>query len=76
MTNPLTRKLVNNSPVDDDAIMLNISECKNLLTCAGFKNISGKYIVFFPKQLAGLRFLDKFISRIPLGAQHMTCGGK
>ncbi len=76
MKNPLTRKLVNNSPVDKDAFTLDMSECKNLLASSGFKNISGKYIVFFPKQLACLRFLDKFISHVPLGAQYMTSGEK
>ena len=76
LKNPLTRKIVMNSKVDENAIMLEPSECKNLLRDAGFRDISSKYIVFFPKQLAFLRFMDKIFSRVPLGAQYMTYGIK
>ena len=76
MKNPLTRKVVLNSDIDRDAIMLEASECRKLLKDADFDGVSGRYIVFFPKQLASLRFLDRFISWLPLGAQYMAFGIK
>lgn len=76
MKNFLTRKIVNDSIVDREAIMLKSGECIDLLTHAGFRNINNKYIVFFPKQLGKLRFLDKFISWLPFGAQYLTIGEK
>ncbi|MBQ9627643.1 MAG: class I SAM-dependent methyltransferase [Synergistaceae bacterium] len=76
MKNPLTRKVVLNSEVDADAIMLAPDECINLLKEANFKDISNRYIEFFPKQLESLRFLDDYFSRLPLGSQFMTIGTK
>ena len=76
MTNPLMRKFVNSLSLDANAVMLKPRECINLLTHAGFRNINNKYVIFFPKQLSRLRFLDKFISWLPLGAQYLTIGEK
>ena len=78
MKNPLTRKIVTckDNKVDADAVMLDVQECRDLLKGAGFRNITGQYIEFFPKQLAFMRFVDRFISWLPLGAQHMTSGTK
>ena len=74
--NPLTNRIVKNSPVDEEKFMLTPSECKRLLEKAGFLNIFSRYIVFFPKQLSFLRFIDQFIPWLPLGAQHLTYGYK
>ena len=76
MKNPLTRKVVTHSEVDRDAIMLEPSESIKLLEASGFTGISSKYIVFFPKQLACFRFMDRYISWLPLGAQYMASGIK
>ena len=76
MKNPLTRKVVMNSKVDSDAIMLVPGECINLLKDSGFSDISARYIEFFPKQLERLRFLDDYLSWLPLGSQFMTVGTK
>ena len=76
MKNPLTRKVVMNSEVDSDAIMLNPSECIDLLKGSDFHDISNRYIEFFPKQLERFRFLDDYLSWLPLGSQFMTTGTK
>ena len=76
MKNPLTRKLVTYSEIDRDAVMLEPSESRELLEAAGFTGISRKYIVFFPKQLSCFRFMDRYISWLPLGAQYMVYGSK
>ena len=76
MKNPLTRKVVLNSEVDSDAIMLNPSECIDLLKVSEFHDISNRYIEFFPKQLERLRFLDDYFSWLPLGSQFITLGTK
>ena len=76
MKNPLTRKVVTHSEVDRYAVMLEPLESIKLLEDTGFTGISCKYIVFFPKQLAFFKFMDRYISWLPLGAQYMASGIK
>ncbi len=75
MINPLTRKSVAECPFDNDATMLSVNECKNLVNI-NFKNVHRKYITFFPKQLSFMRDLDSYIGWLPLGAQYMIVGEK
>ena len=76
MINPLTRKAVDSCEFDEEAIMLRPSECQALLRGEGFSDISSRYIVFFPKQLERLRFIEKYIHWLPLGAQFITFATK
>jgi SAM-dependent methyltransferase len=72
--NPLTRKVVNECPFDEDAILLKSSESAKLLADAGFRQAKISYIVFFPKAMAGFRPLESYLSWLPLGAQYVAHG--
>ena len=69
--NPLTRIIFNNSPLDKNAEMIPLKKIVKLAQMAGMKVVRKKYTLFFPKQLFFLRFIEKFIGWIPIGAQYM-----
>jgi len=70
--NPLTRKAVRDCTFDADAILLPRRELLGLASGAGFSGIGARYIVFFPAALAGLRWLEPRLGRIPIGAQYVV----
>jgi SAM-dependent methyltransferase len=72
--NPLTRKVVRECPFDEDAVLLPRRETLTLLADAGFRDIKSDYIVFFPRMLAALRPLERWLSRLPAGAQYAARG--
>lgn len=74
--NPLTLKAVRECPFDDDAILLPKRESVHLMRDAGFEMVETDFIVFFPRMLAGLRPLERFLTKIPLGAQYAVIGRK
>lgn len=74
MLNPVTRKVVRECPFDDDAILLPRSETLGLLRDAGLAHGDARYIVFFPRMLAFLRPLERFMGWLPAGAQYVACG--
>lgn len=74
MKNPLTRRSVNACPFDQGAVMLTLQESRNLLQQAGFREVHSRYITFFPLAFARLRFFDKFLGWLPLGAQYLIIG--
>ena len=72
--NPLTKKSIDACPLDNDAIMLNKKEAKELLKNFGI--VRSKYITFWPQKLKFLRCIDRFIGWLPFGAQFMCVGIK
>jgi ubiquinone/menaquinone biosynthesis C-methylase UbiE len=72
--NPLTRKVVNDCPFDDDAILLPRRETTTLLRNAGFEDVEADYIVFFPQALAALRPIERHLGWLPAGAQYAVHG--
>lgn len=72
--NPLTRRVVDSCPFDDDAILLRPREVRSVLTEAGASAVKQDYIVFFPRALAALRPLEPALGFFVLGAQTMTVG--
>lgn len=74
--NPLTQKVVRDCPFDDDAILLPRSESLQLFRGAGLRDVELDYIVFFPRQLAFLRPVEKALGWFPLGAQYVVQGRK
>jgi 2-polyprenyl-3-methyl-5-hydroxy-6-metoxy-1,4-benzoquinol methylase len=72
--NPLTRKVVRESPLDTGVVLLPFPETLSYLKNAGFKKLQLNYIVFFPKFFSGLRSLEPFLSWLPLGAQYTAIG--
>ena len=72
--NPLTRKIVRESPLDKGVVLLPSAEPFSYLKTAGFHSIQLNYIVFFPKMFSALRWLEPLLSKFPLGAQYAIIG--
>jgi SAM-dependent methyltransferase len=74
--NPLTRRAVAMCPFDDDAILLWPWDAQRLLRGAGLHDVRLRFIVFLPRALAALRWLEPRLGFVPLGAQIMAVGRK
>jgi 2-polyprenyl-3-methyl-5-hydroxy-6-metoxy-1,4-benzoquinol methylase len=72
--NPLTRQAVATCAFDHDAILLWPGEVRRRLRTAGLARVRQDYVVFFPRSLAKLRFLEPRLHWLFLGAQTMTVG--
>lgn len=72
--NPITRYIVANNSIDEDAILLKPNITQKLLRKSGFLNIKTRYIIFTPFSGSFFRFLDNILRRLPLGAQYYTIG--
>lgn len=68
--NPLTVRVVNNCPFDEDAVLLPASELVSLSRDAGFQHVDKQYIVFFPRALSLLRPFEPTLAWLPFGAQY------
>lgn len=69
--NPLTRRAVSLCPFDEGVVLLSSGEVRAL--CASvLRAPCTDYIVFFPRWLAWLRPLERFLEWCPAGAQHVT----
>jgi len=72
--NPLTRRAVAMCPFDDDAILLWPWQALALLRRSGLRDVRLQFIVFLPRVLAALRWLEPHLGAVPLGAQVMLAG--
>ena len=68
--NPLTRWVFERCVFDIDAEMVLPCDALNMGKIAGFRSIDLEYTLFFPRPLRMLRPLERWISKIPLGAQY------
>jgi len=66
--NPLTRRVVRQTPIDRNAILVPAAECLRRLRTAGAIRPRLHFQLFTPPRLRFLRPLDSLLSRIPLGA--------
>ena len=74
--NPMTLHAVNTCPFDANAVLLKRSQVRNILREAGMEVVKQEYRVYFPAFLKLLRPLEKYLVRLPLGAQHFVVGKK
>jgi SAM-dependent methyltransferase len=74
--NPGTRLVMSRIPFDRDAIMVWPGEANRLLQSAGFTVVKTDFQFIFPRMLKGLRFMEPWLSRLPLGAQYQVLGRK
>jgi trans-aconitate methyltransferase len=73
--NPGARLVMKRIPFDRDARMLSAARTRRLLQTAGFSTLPPtRFLFFFPRQLARLRFAEPWLSRFPLGAQYCVIG--
>ena len=68
--NPGTRYVMSRCPFDADAITLAPPEARQILADAGFRILSLNFLFIFPRLLSPLRALERFVARLPFGAQY------
>lgn len=68
--NPLTVKAVNTCEFDVNAKLITARNMKEACVEAGFFNVDVRFRIFFPHVLAKLRSLEKYLTRVPFGAQY------
>lgn len=68
--NPLTLWIVNTCPIDKDAVLLNPSKLKNLMSHSDLKLEAVKSILFTPFKGKLFENFDQMMGWLPLGAQY------
>lgn len=70
--NPLTRKVVNECPFDEDAVLLKPSYHKSIIDKSEFNLVKLNYTLFLPRHKLFKLFLpiEKLLSWCPIGAQY------
>lgn len=68
--NPLTVRVVNNCPFDENAKLIRASVMAQRCRDAGYKDVKVRYRVFFPGFLKVFRFAEGMLSWLPLGGQY------
>jgi len=68
--NPLTIKTVKSCRMDENAILLKPSYTGEILSESGFTWREMRFFLFFPRLLNFLIPLEKFLKKLPLGAQY------
>jgi SAM-dependent methyltransferase len=68
--NPLTRQAVGSCAFDRDAVLIRAGTMRARLRAAGFAAPALAYRLFFPRALAKLRPLERYLTGLPLGAQY------
>jgi len=74
--NPLTSKIVRSCELDRNAVMVSPVYAYKLLRKSGFEWQRIRFKLFFPKALSFLIPLEKYLSKIPFGAQYYLISGK
>ncbi|HEY0205709.1 MAG TPA: class I SAM-dependent methyltransferase [Acetobacteraceae bacterium] len=68
--NPLTRHAVNTCPFDVNARLIGAGRLARLCLQAGWRRPRVRYHLFFPRAMAALRPLERWLSFVPCGAQY------
>lgn len=72
--NPLTRKVVRNCAFDRDAVLLTMTQTRQLLTAAGCANVTTRSILTLPPIGGFVEKLDGLFAKLPLGSQYRATG--
>jgi len=72
--NPLTRLAVARCEFDGDAVLLGPKRAVALLEGAGLRIVSRRYILFLPWRRRAFRWIERYLTRLPLGAQYIVVG--
>jgi SAM-dependent methyltransferase len=70
------RYVMSKIPFDRNAVMLTARQSRLLLRAAGFEAISTHYLFLWPRFLRFLRCTERYLSRLPLGAQYQLLANK
>lgn len=68
--NPGTRLVMSRIPFDKDAVTITAPEVRRHLRDAGLRPTETGYLFYFPRFLRALRFTERYLTRLPLGAQY------
>jgi SAM-dependent methyltransferase len=68
--NPLTVRAVNTCEFDENARLMTPLRLRKLFGEAGWNKIGHEYRIFYPRSFARLRFTEKWLNWLPLGAQY------
>jgi SAM-dependent methyltransferase len=74
--NPLVRRVVANTPIDENAILLDAREVQEGLLGSGRYELETDYLMFMPPGIGWLRFVDRTLAWLPLGAQYAVAARK
>jgi SAM-dependent methyltransferase len=74
--NPITRRIVNECPYDEDAVLLSARELRGRLAAAGLQFRKQGYALFFPPKLAAFVRLEPLLAWLPLGGQYWVCAAR
>lgn len=74
--NPLTQHAIDTCPFDENAVLIRGATMRKRIRNAGFTRTALAYRVFFPRVLAWLRPLERFLTALPLGAQYYVWARK
>ncbi len=74
--NPVTAKAVRECPFDRGAVLLSPLYARRAVRRAGLCILAQRFTLFFPRKLAALAPLERFIGFLPLGAQYYILAGR
>lgn len=74
--NPLMVRSMKNNPFDRDAKVVSSGYMKKNIEHVGFQFNAVNYYFFFPRWLKFLRFTEKYLKWLPVGAQYFVWGTK
>jgi ubiquinone/menaquinone biosynthesis C-methylase UbiE len=74
--NPLTVAAVRDCPFDENAVLLRAGKLGAAKRKAGWNSTRIVYRMFFPRALAFARPLERFLRKLPLGAQYFVMARK
>ena len=57
---------------DENAVLINAREMRRRMAAAGLSNTRIVYRIFFLRLLARLRPFERFLTKIPVGAQYFS----
>lgn len=74
--NPLTARAVNTCPFDKNAVLIAAPKMNDRMKNGGFVRRSVTYRIFVPGALRALRFVERGLTWLPLGAQYYVVGDR
>jgi SAM-dependent methyltransferase len=74
--NPLVRHVIARTPIDENAILLDANEVQAGLLDSARYEIETDYLMFMPPGITFLRFVDRALAWLPLGAQYAVAARK
>jgi SAM-dependent methyltransferase len=70
--NPGTRYVMSRCAFDEDALKISAGAARRMVRAAGFGVLQTDFLFYFPRVLAPLRPLERFLRKIPLGGQYQV----